>query len=135
MAWLLSLIILVGISSGGTSCILCIGDDGHVEFETICLPACGDTNDFCALEVVDEVPHEHSDCSNCSDVELDGSLWLKPIQKNDPNQLILFASTLTIDGAICPLSWGNNNSQITKCYLEYGQSPPSCSIATTIIRC
>ena len=135
VAWLMCLIFLIVLTFSGTGYVLCVGDAGHIEFKTTGRPCCGKTKEICEVNVSDDFHSEHSDCSNCSDVELVGQLWSKRIRKTDSNQLDLFASALTIDALFSLISTENGNSRITGFHLAYGQSPPSYSIATTVLRC
>ena len=89
IAWTLCLSLLVGVSSSAFSDVLCIGDDGHVEYETICLPCCTDDSDSCDNETTEEQHAEHNECSNCSDVEIDNHLWTKRFHKIETKTLLI----------------------------------------------
>lgn len=133
--WPLCFLFLAGFIATGDSKILCIGDDGHLEIETICLPCCGDEDKDCETEKSNDKHEEHGDCSNCSDVELDNSLWLKRVHNINLNHSMNHESNViaNIDynfTLIC-----NSNSQIIKFHLAYSQSPPSYSVETVILRC
>lgn len=129
IVWPMCLIFLIGMIFAGDSNVLCIGDNGHIKFETFCLPCCDEA------DVPGEIQNEPGDCSDCSHVELSGPLWSKRIQNIDPyhltNQVSVFATNAHFD----PISIENTDSRINKFYLVYGQSPPSYSIATTVLRC
>lgn len=135
IVWPMCLIFLIGMIFAGNSKVLCIGDNGHIKFETFYLPCCGEAEEICEINIPDDLHTEHSHCSNCSHVELNGPLWSKRIQKTDSNQLGQFASKLTINAYLSPISMENDSSRIIKFYLAYSQSPPSYSITTTVLRC
>ena len=122
------LIFLIGMAFAGYSNILCISDNGHIKFKTFCLPCCGETEKICEADVPGE-------SSNCSDIEPDCPLWPKRIQNIDSNHLANFISSFNTDAHLSLISAENDNSRIIMFHLAYGQSPPSYSIATTVLRC
>ena len=135
LAWPICLIFLIGMIFAGDNNVLCIGDNGHVKFATFCLPCCGEAEEVCNVDIPDDLHNEHSDCSGSSHVELNGPLWSRRIQKTDSNQFGQFASELTINAYLSLIYPENGSSRIIKFYLAYGQSPPSYSITTTVLRC
>ena len=138
LAWPICLIFLIGIIFAGNNNILCMGDNGSVLVETFCPPCCDQAEKTCKGNMPDELHNEPCEYSNCSDVEINGPFWSKRIQITDSNQLNAFASKLTISTYFSPISIGEDNLQILKYYLAYGQSPPIYSIislSTTVFRC
>jgi len=67
-SWPLCLLLLAVSIGGGQAGVLCIGDDGHAEFETLCLPCCGETKELCAVEPFDDRHEQHGDCADCTDL-------------------------------------------------------------------
>ena len=134
-AWLICLIFLIGIIFAGDSNVLCISDNGLFKFEISCLPYCGDAEKTCETDVSGELQNESNDGSDCSDVELDGPLWSKRNQHIDSKHLADFVSAFNQDTHLSLISSKNDNSRIIKFHLAFGQSPPSYSITTTVLRC
>jgi hypothetical protein len=60
--------------AGGTG-VICVGDDGRIALEAVCLPCCDEGEKVCALTNSDDDGHEHADCVDCSDLPLDGPRW------------------------------------------------------------
>ena len=135
IAWPMCLIFLVGLTFSVTGYVLCIGDDGHTRFKTICLPCCSDAEEVCDVDVSDDISDEHSNCINCSDLSLDELLWSKRFQKTGFIQSVKSFMAPTFHAVIIPISTDNGNSQAGKFLLTFSQSPLSASIATTILRC
>lgn len=115
--------------------MLCIGDDGHIKFKTSFLPCCNDAEEVCNVEVSDDVPDEHSNCTNCSDLAPDEPLRSKRFQKISFIQSVKSFMAPTFHTIIILASTGNGNSQVAKFLLTFSQSPLSASIAATILRC
>ncbi|MCP4582227.1 MAG: hypothetical protein GY839_11480 [candidate division Zixibacteria bacterium] len=134
-AWSMCLIFIVGLSLSGTGYVLCIGDNGHIEFETSCMNCRGEAAEICKVNVSDDAQCDHSDCTNCSDVEIEDLFWSKRIQKTDSDLPGQFIPIPTIDTIISLISIENGDSRITKFHLAYGQSPPSYTTAITVLRC
>ena len=130
--WSICLLFFVATTFGATGYVLCIGDDGHIEFETLCLPASCETAEDCELGVSENAHDEHSGCSDCTDVDSNKPLLSKRIQRIDFNE----ASQSTLTSAICTclnqISAKNNDSYKNQNSLAYGLSPPSNSISTTV---
>ncbi len=135
LAWPICLIILVGMTIVGDSNVLCIADDGQILFETICLPCCGEAENSCEAALLGEQHGELADCSPCLDIELDSPLWTNRIEQTDFDWLGQISFELPINACANQISSKNSNSQHIKFYLAYGQSPPTFSITTTILRC
>lgn len=129
IAYPICLIFLIGMVFTGDSNILCISDTGHIKFETFCLPCCGEAN------LPDEQQYEPEESSNCSDIELDCPLWSKRIQNIDPDHSTNFISLFNTDAHLVLISMDSGNSQIARFHLAFGQSPPSYSMAMTVLRC
>ena len=134
IAWSLCLVFLTGITFAGNGNVLCIGNDGHIKVETICLPCCGE-EEVCKFEVTEDIHDEHNDCNNCYDLELTGSQWLKRSRSTDFDY-VLKTSLIPIIESITPTSSTVSvDFNIIKYHSIFGQSPPSLSLATIIIRC
>jgi len=133
--WLICLIFLIGAAFGGTGYVLCIGDDGHVEFETYCPPGCSEAAEIRESDKSNDLEHEHSDCSNCSDVEIDNPSWSQRAQKTDSYRLSQSPPAHSNNTDFSQISEEIYNSPINKFYRIYGQSPPSDLIAKTVLRC
>ena len=67
---LLCLLILAITVAGGQTDVLCLGEDGHAEFETACLPCCVDGDENCSIDRQPGHHEEHRDCTNCTDVSI-----------------------------------------------------------------
>ncbi len=133
--WQLCLFLFVGFIFVGNGYVLCIGEDGHIEFETECLPCCKGTDNVCKLDVSNDLHDEHDDCTNCSDLTLDEPLWSRRFQRIIFIQSVKSFTAPTFHNAINFASTEESNSQVDKFLLTFGQSPLSASIATTILRC
>ncbi len=131
---LMNLIFLVGIIFAGNSNVLCIGNDGNIKVETICLPCCGET-EICKFDVTEDIHDEHSDCNDCYDLELTGSQWLKRNRTTDYSYVVKSSSIPVIESIISTSSTVSVDLNILKYHSIFGQSPPSLSLATVIIRC
>ncbi len=137
-AWTLCLIFLLGITFAGNRNVLCIGEDGRIEFETICLPCCGESDKVCDL--VTTVDHhgeqgEHSECSNCYDLDLNGSQWIKRNRTTDDYNITKLISTPLIESKIYSISTFDDIKNPNQYNLFFGQSPPSASLSTIVLRC
>ena len=125
---LITLFLFMGITSSGYSDIICIGDDGHVEFETICLPCCNEIEKSCETEVATDHHQEHDNCSNCSDIEFDSPFLAKRIQKSTHDQYknSIFHNFISSFS----LSHISQNTITTSKY--YIEAPPNSYASTTI---
>lgn len=138
LTWPICLILLVGTIAAGNSTVLCIDDNGLVKFKTLCITFCGYADERCKDNLLGERQDEFTNCSHCSDVELDGPLRSNRIQRTDSYRLGQFAPELAISACPGLVSIENGSSRIKIFYLLYGQSPPSYSIislSTTVFRC
>ena len=135
IVWPLCLFLFVGFIFVVNGYVLCIGEDGHIEFETECLPCCKGTDNVCKLDVSNDLHDEHGDCTNCSDLALDGLLWSRRFQKISFIQSVKSFTAPAYNIVIIFTSNIDDNSKTVKFHLIYGQSPPSLSIATTVLRC
>lgn len=133
--WPMCLIFLIGITFAGDRNVLCIGDNGLVKFEALCLPCCGEAEKTGEADLPGKLHNESDEYSNCSDIDLYGLLWSKRFQKTDSNQLGQFASEPTINAHLNLTSAKNDSSRIIKFYLAFGQSPLSYFITTIVFRC
>ena len=126
---------LIGVMFPGYSNVLCVGADGLIKLETICLPGCTETEDFCEYNASEDLPNEHSDCTDCFDVELDNPVWSTRSNKPEFSQLIKldFTASIDISDGLTPL--GQYNLRFIKYPQLYNQNPPSLSLTTTILRC
>lgn len=131
----LCLIFLIGMAIAGNGNILCIGDNGRVKFETLCLPCCDEAEKSYEADEPNELQNEHDECCDCSDVELDYPRWSKRIQTINSDYFDGFVTALDTDAQLSLISAFNTNSQIIKFHLAFGQSPPSYTISTTVFRC
>ncbi len=112
-----------------------MGEDGHFEVETICLPCCDNEENVCQTDVSEDGYEEHSDCSNSSHVELDYSLWSGRVQNLNFGHSTYLDLNIIANTDFSFTFIRNGGSQITKSHLAFGQSPPSYSIETAVLRC
>ena len=130
MLWPLCLVFLAGLCFGGPRYILCVGDHGHTEFETICLPSCSEATDGCGAQTTDDCRDEHDDCSNCSDLELDGPLWSKrPTRVAKPD----LGTAMPVTAL--SLFMADFDSALSMSHLSHDHGPPLGSKAPTVLRC
>jgi len=135
IAWPLCLIFLIGLTFSGYSDVLCISEDGQMELETLSLPCCDETGDFCEYNTSEEQHNKHNNCSSCLDVEHNNPLWTKRPQKTDFSQLIKLTFASSIDAVYSLTSIAQNNLRIIEYSQLYNQNPPSLFLTTTILRC
>jgi hypothetical protein len=135
IVWPLGLLFFIGLAVSGQGQILCIGGDGHIEFELYCLPCCGEVEETCQIEPPDDLHNKHSECSGCSDLELDRTLWRNRAR-------IVIVDNLTVSTllrhAIIQVDqfFEDNSNQIAAIYnLAFSQCPSSLPITTAILRC
>jgi hypothetical protein len=67
LAWPMCLLFIVGLAVGSNGSILCIGDNGHTNIESICQPCCGEAEDSCDLAESNSNHDHHDECDNCTD--------------------------------------------------------------------
>lgn len=135
IVWPLCLILFIGFIFVGHNDVLCISEDGHMKFETECLPCCTETDDICKLDEPNNLQEKHIACFHCSDLTMDGTLWLKrltktSLQQSDKSDLVLTFKDNLILTPISNIAFKENNS-----LLSFYKSPQSLSIAVTIILC
>ena len=135
IVWPLCLFLFTGFIFPANSNVLCIGDDGHIEFETFCHPSCDEAEVTRDVDTPCGPPNGRSDDSNCSHVELTTALWLGRAQNVSSYHLTSWPSVFTIDGHSDLIYADSSNSRAAESHLAHGQGPPSLSIATTILRC
>ena len=134
IVWSLCLSLLIGVTFSGYSDVLCIGSDGQLELETLCLP-CTDTEDTCEYNISDAQHEEHSNCIDCLDIKLTNSLWTKRSQKTDFGKSIKL-TLASAAFATCSLTMiEQNNSCLTKYSKLYIDNPCSSFLTTTVILC
>ena len=134
IGWPLCLILFVGFILVGNGNVICIGEDGHIEFETECLPCCTDADDVCKLDVSNDFHDEHDDCTNCSDLTPDEPLWIKRFQRADFGKFFNLTFTSTTESSYNLTTLGQNNSHLTEFYQLYNQSL-LFPILATVLRC
>jgi hypothetical protein len=135
VAWPICIFFMLGLVFAGSGQVLCIGDNGHIEIETYCLPSCGEAEKSCEIDLPEEPHNEHSECSNCSDIELNDPLWSSRIQNDNLYDYVNFPPAHFTDGHLGLISAYKNNSQVTKFHLAFGQSPPTYFITITVLHC
>ncbi len=135
LAWPFCLIFLIGMTLVGASKVICITDNGHILFETICLPCCGEGENSCEATFPGEQHNDLADCSPCLNVELDSPLWSSRIENTDFVWLGHISLELSVNAYSSLVSTENGGSRNIKFYLAYGQSPSTYSITATILRC
>ena len=133
--WPLCLFLFIGLALVGNSDVLCIGDDGRFEFETICLPCCDEAVEMFESEALADHHDGHEGCINCSDLTPDGPMWSKRFKKNSLIQSVKLLATPAVHNATILASTDKSKSQVDEFLLTFGQSPPSASIAITVLRC
>jgi hypothetical protein len=133
MIWALCVLFLTGLTFGGTGFILCIGSNGHIEYEAIYNTCCGD--EICDIDISDNPDTGHNDCSDCSDIELDSLLISKVVRNDYSDHLVQFVSVLITDNIPSSYSTLNCNSHIIKYCELYGINLPSFSGIITTLRC
>jgi hypothetical protein len=135
VAWPVCLIFLFGLFFVGNGAVLCIGDDGHIEFETFCIPGCDETKEVSETELSVDLKVEHIDCSNCTDIDLDSPLW----SRRDQNHISEYSADATLilmpDADLVSFSTQADSHKIRTIKLAYNQNPASYSIISTILLC
>ena len=135
VTWPLCIIFLIGAAFSASGEVLCIGDNGHFEFETYCLPCCGESEEFCETDMSDDQHNEHNDCSNCSDVELDNLFWSKLSPNVNTLYIVEISSSKIINSDNSFKLLKNNSSHITAYGPTHGQGPPPLFMASTVLLC
>ena len=132
LAWLVCLLFAVGAVADSPGGVLCVGEDGHVKYESICLPPSGGAADPCAPSVFDDAPAEYCGCGDCSDVPLDSPQWLKRPRYNSHEQRI--ESISTHPARLATSTWVGGPHVATG-RSPCCQSPPDLSLKTVILLC
>jgi len=133
--WTLCLFLILVFTFSGNGQVLCIGEDGHIELETFCLPCCSDPVKICDPEMLDEAHGEHSECSSCSDIELSDFLWSGRNSHDDFNRLSSTIAKVFVVNIHSLNSLNHNISRVNQNYLSFSLSPPLPSIETAVLRC
>ena len=119
----------------GNADVLCIGEDGHIEIETNCLPCCNEIETSCEINVEEDLHDEHEDCNNCSDLSLSSSFLTKRFSKlvNFENHTFSIALSNSFNKILSTndrtYSQFNNNS------IPFRLIPINSFISSTILRC
>jgi len=134
IVWVVCLTLLIGVTFSGQSDILCIGEDGQAELESVCIPCCTELDESCDSNLSGRHQDEHSSCSNCSDVVLGSPQWSNCRQKVEAGLVngLNFGSSLTAFGAIPVVP---DNSRLTKYHKIFHSGDRASMLSTTIIRC
>ncbi len=135
IAWPICLLFAFGIVASGSGGVLCVGHDGHVKVEAICLPSSSGAENPCAPAVIDEVLGEYSDCVGCSDVPLDGPQWLKRSRLAANKQRVESVSAHPVNTIRILSVTESGNSYIATGRSPCCESPPTLCLATTILLC
>ncbi len=127
-----SLFLLASFSISGYTDVICLGDNGHIELETICIPSCADSDQPSYIETP---TNHHEDHAACSDVEIDTHLWSKRTQKSDSKLseikiCTLFPTIPNTQSVINP----NNNNKLFSIVLPK-QNTPLVALSTVILIC
>ena len=129
------MVFMTGVSFSGYFDVLCIGDDGHLELETHCMSNCSDTEKNCENILPDDNNEEHSECSNCSDIELDQIHWSKRQQKVNLTEIFKINSVTSANiGHLLPIS-GQEIKSLYRGYSIYGNILSILDKSTAVLRC
>lgn len=131
----MSIILLAGLIFGGPGYILCIGDDGQIQFETIILPSHIEAAETCHDDFPNDFHHEHDDCSSCSDLELEGPLCSGRLITSRIDGNSLFAPVSKIASGIFVESGDETFSTLARVSLIHEQPLPAAMIAAAILLC
>lgn len=132
IGWPICLLFATVIAVSGFGGVICVDEDGHVKFESICLPPLSGAEDPCSPSVFDDVPGEYCVCGDCSDVPLDSPQWLKRSRQTSNEQRIEPVSTHPVHLAGTTESGG---PRVATGRSPCCQSPPDLSLATVILLC
>ncbi len=118
---------------GSIGDVICIGDDGHLKVESSCQPCCSEIVDSILLITSTNLHDYHDNCYNCSDLELDGSVWNRQSTVSLNHYTLLQpVSLLSVDNVV------KNNSKYTDkthTYISPVQNQISVVISTTVLIC
>ncbi len=138
VALFLCAVFVVGSIMTANNEILCIGENGHIEFETVCLPSCGEADDpetVCENNPSSDGHNDHSDCSNCIDLDYNAVFWATVRPSVDLDM------AFTISFEVLPPIDSYNAEQCFHLFLyepvqqTLGLGPPEYCISSTVIRC
>jgi len=79
LTWLVCLIFSSGIGINSITGVVCVGDDGHVKYESLCQPCCSGSATDCTLDEKQGEPDHHGCCGNCTDLSFFQDPLLKRI--------------------------------------------------------
>jgi hypothetical protein len=126
----LCLIFLAGLIFGSPGYVLCMGEDGRMEFETICLPSGGGGGEaVCEIGPSPDCHHDHDACSDCSDLELDG-----PFRSQRSGVTAAPVMVPAICGTGFSVLAASFETAPAASHLVHNQGPPAW-LATTVLRC
>lgn len=131
----LTIIILIGFFQIGEANVLCIGEDGHIEIESNCLPCCNDIETTCETDTQADNHEEHDDCYNCSDLSLGNPFWSKRFS----NFTTINISTKTVISLMVKTDTSYDLtielSRLHNSIYNYKISPSLSSISSTVLIC
>ncbi len=133
--WPLSILLIVGFSQIGSGDVLCIGEDGHVEIETECLPSCNEAADICELSEQSQQHDEHDDCNNCSDLSLDEPMWSKRFLRYFLVHTFKIEVMSSFSSVQSAFSLKTQQSLLYKNSLVFKSNPNYSIISVTVLRC
>ena len=119
----------------GNADVLCIGEDGHIEIETNCLPCCNNIETSCEINVEEDLHDEHVGCNNCSDLILGSSFWSKRYSNLIGNSTSAKPVVLLDVNTDTTYSLTIESSQIHRTFFTFNKSPNYAFILSTILRC
>ena len=134
MTWMICAIFIFGLAVMGTGQVLCVGDDGHMEIETYCMPCCGDADESCQYNLPEDHHGEHNECSNCDDFELNSPIWSNRNDSNLTEEIHVSGIDYLDYSPGCFLTL-NSDSKSIQFYIPTGQDPPSDIVTFTVLRC
>ena len=135
LIWPICLIFLLSLILFGNGQVLCVGEDGHIEIETYCLPCCGEAEDTCELDLPEDLHDEHNGCSDCSDFEINSPIWSSRVNHIEAGNFDHSKTLCSMDS-----NYGGDSTQINISKTDFliyfsGQGPPSDIGITTVLRC
>ena len=133
--WPLSILLLIGFFQIGSGDVLCVGEDGHIEIETECLPCCNEAEAVCGLSEQGDIHDEHDDCNNCSDLPLDSPLWSKRFSRISLIQAYKTDLVPSFEWIHSVHSLTNPGSRAHENPPAFKSNPLSSFISDTILRC
>lgn len=138
ISWSVCLLLLIGMTFSGQSDILCIGEDGRVEFESICLPCCTVSDTVCDNKLSKGQHEEHTSCSDCSDVDPGTHQWANCRREIGPDQFTSAKVVSPVYATQDILTVDQNGLSLLKLHKMFKQSDSGSVlsvISTTVIRC